>query len=476
MKMRGVVYRDSLSAWRGLSEVGGLELDGCDEDLTAPLPAFGSVISPACPVSPSVGKVSGAAGASWPLPFWAGTVSAGTAGSGSAEDADSAASAAGCASASAAPFPRPRYGRCRTPRARAASRRARRRAFAHSARPACCRPRRRSPSGRLRQADRSDLHLLPVRQNPSLPRWQRSRSTRGFRRHGDGVWLPAVAALRHSSAALRPPACDCPGNLHAGAGRRGTGRSRPCRRISRLLPRRAVQCPAQACRDRVALHVVKASTPTRRDPGGEGEESRSGTPSLTATKRKSATAKERVVDWVESKPGRGITEAVVISGMEAIGELTGSESFDALIENPRETFEEKVAAAMAEALALERPLAAGPIDVALACGMWEWRPRATTAGDWLSELDPNDEMAALPSPVREELVGGSAAWSDDYRVAKGWSGGTARRLPMARMSGRRDSGPSAPGAGQPVPDATRGPARPYRYRRPHRRRSRWGRR
>ena len=60
----------------------------------------------------------------------------------------------------------------------------------------------------------------------------------------------------------------------------------------------------------------------------------------------------------------------MISGMEAIGELTGSESFDALIENPRETFEEKVAAAMAEALALERPLAAGPIDVALACGMW----------------------------------------------------------------------------------------------------------
>ena len=57
-----------------------------------------------------------------------------------------------------------------------------------------------------------------------------------------------------------------------------------------FLPRRAVQCPAQACRDRVALHVVKASTPTRRDPGGEGEESRSGTPSLTATKRKSATA------------------------------------------------------------------------------------------------------------------------------------------------------------------------------------------
>ena len=48
-----------------------------------------------------------------------------------------------------------------------------------------------------------------------------------------------------------------------------------------------------------------------------------------------------------------------------------------------------------------------------------------SAGDWLSELDPNDEIAALPAPVREELVGGSAAWRDDYVVVKGWSGGTA---------------------------------------------------
>ena len=59
----------------------------------------------------------------------------------------------------------------------------------------------------------------------------------------------------------------------------------------------------------------------------------------------------------------------MISGMETIGELTGSESFDALIETPWETFEEQVVAAMAEGLALERPSAAGPIDVALACGV-----------------------------------------------------------------------------------------------------------
>ena len=65
--------------------------------------------------------------------------------------------------------------------------------------------------------------------------------------------------------------------------------------------------------------------------------------------------------------------------------------------------------ALAEGLAAERPPAAGLIDVALACGMWELRPRTMTARDWLSELDPNEEIAALPEPVREELIGGSAA-------------------------------------------------------------------
>ena len=115
----------------------------------------------------------------------------------------------------------------------------------------------------------------------------------------------------------------------------------------------------------------------------------------------------------------------MISGMETIGELTGSESFDALIETPWETFEEQVVAAMAEGLALERPPAAGPIDVALACGVWESRQRVMTTGDWLSELDPNDEIAALPSPVREKLVGDGAAWPDDYVVVKGCSEGAA---------------------------------------------------
>ena len=44
---------------------------------------------------------------------------------------------------------------------------------------------------------------------------------------------------------------------------------------------------------------------------------------------------------------------------------------------------------------------------------------------WLSELDPNDEIAALPSPVREEPTGGTAAWPEDYRAVKSWSEGMA---------------------------------------------------
>ena len=123
--------------------------------------------------------------------------------------------------------------------------------------------------------------------------------------------------------------------------------------------------------------------------------------------------------------GRGIAEAVVVPGMEAITEFMETNTFDAMIEIPWETFEEQVAVALAEGLALERPPPAGLIDVALSCGMRELRPQAMSAGEWLSDLDPDDGIAALPQPVREELVGGSAAWPDDYRVVKGWSAGTA---------------------------------------------------
>ena len=134
---------------------------------------------------------------------------------------------------------------------------------------------------------------------------------------------------------------------------------------------------------------------------------------------------EPAVVTVVTESGRGITQALVIPGMEAIGHLTEPEGFDKLIETRWETFEEQVAAALAEGLALERPPPAGLVDVALAFGMWELRSRAMTAQDWLSELDTDGEIARLPAVVREELTGGSAAWPDDYIVVRGWSEGTA---------------------------------------------------
>ena len=75
--------------------------------------------------------------------------------------------------------------------------------------------------------------------------------------------------------------------------------------------------------------------------------------------------------------------------------------------------------------------------------------RAMTARDWLTELDPIDEVAALPSPAGGELVGGSAAWPDDYREVKGWSEGTGLlQEAMEEADDENREGPAGrPGAG-----------------------------
>ena len=49
---------------------------------------------------------------------------------------------------------------------------------------------------------------------------------------------------------------------------------------------------------------------------------------------------EPALATVVTELGRGIAEAVVIPGMEAIGEFLESETFDTMIETPWETFEE----------------------------------------------------------------------------------------------------------------------------------------
>ena len=134
---------------------------------------------------------------------------------------------------------------------------------------------------------------------------------------------------------------------------------------------------------------------------------------------------EPAVATVATESGRGIAHAFVTPGMEAISEIAEPDVFDAMIEIPWETFELQVAAALAEGLASEPPPPPGLIDVALACGMWELRPRSMTARDWLAEMDPDGEIAGLPAAVREELIGGSAAWPEDHIAVSGWSEGTA---------------------------------------------------
>ena len=133
---------------------------------------------------------------------------------------------------------------------------------------------------------------------------------------------------------------------------------------------------------------------------------------------------EPAVATVVTESGRGIAQALVMPGMEAIGEITEPDGFAKMIATPWETFEEQVAAALAEGLASERSPPAGLTDVALACGMWELRPHEMLAQVWLSELDPDGEITRLLAVVREELIGGSAAWPDDYIVVRGWSEGT----------------------------------------------------
>ena len=81
--------------------------------------------------------------------------------------------------------------------------------------------------------------------------------------------------------------------------------------------------------------------------------------------------------------------------------------------------------ALAEGLAAERPPTAGLIDVALACGMWELRPRAMTAvrlavGARSERRDRGTARAGARGADR-----GLRGVADDYIVVKGWSEGTA---------------------------------------------------
>ena len=83
-----------------------------------------------------------------------------------------------------------------------------------------------------------------------------------------------------------------------------------------------------------------------------------------------------------------------------------------------------LSAAIADGLAAGVPPAAGLVEVALACGLTELRPRPMTARAWLAKLDPTGEIERLPEPEREQLIARSARWPADHEILRTWFEGT----------------------------------------------------
>ena len=126
-----------------------------------------------------------------------------------------------------------------------------------------------------------------------------------------------------------------------------------------------------------------------------------------------------------TRPGQGVGQAAVIGGEHAPEGMAGVENSRDTFELPRESLELLLSAALAEGLEEGRLAPAGLIDVAVAGGLAELRPRPMTVRDWLEELDPDGEIAGLTAADREVLVEESAAWPGRHPAVEAWSEGTA---------------------------------------------------
>ena len=120
---------------------------------------------------------------------------------------------------------------------------------------------------------------------------------------------------------------------------------------------------------------------------------------------------------VQLKAGLGILEAFVAGGAPARKAMQNQEASHP-VAVPVDALHLLLTSAMAEGLADERLPPPGLIDVALACRLGELRPRPMTAVDWLAELDPEGEIAALPAAQREDLIVHSATWPKNYPETK----------------------------------------------------------
>ena len=128
------------------------------------------------------------------------------------------------------------------------------------------------------------------------------------------------------------------------------------------------------------------------------------------------------------KTGYGIKDAFVVSDEDGDGPnqtMTEMELEAGALDIPWETVPATLAAALAEGLASGHPPSAGLLDVALACGLAELRPRPLTPRDWLAEVDPEGEIAALSVQKRGRLVNRSETWPDDHPIVETWYEGTA---------------------------------------------------
>ena len=123
--------------------------------------------------------------------------------------------------------------------------------------------------------------------------------------------------------------------------------------------------------------------------------------------------------------GQGVGQAAVIGGEHAREGMAGVENSRDTFELPRESLELLLSAALAEGLEEGRLAPAGLIDVAVAGGLAELRPRPMTVRDWLDELDSDGEIAGLAPADREVLVEESAAWPGRHPAVEAWSEGTA---------------------------------------------------
>ena len=134
------------------------------------------------------------------------------------------------------------------------------------------------------------------------------------------------------------------------------------------------------------------------------------------------------VAMVLVKTGYGIKDAFVVSDEDGDGPnqtMTEMELEAGALDIPWETVPATLAAALAEGLASGHPPSAGLLDVALACGLTGLRPRPLTPRDWLAEVDPEGEIAALSVQKRGRLINRSETWPDDHPIVETWYEGTA---------------------------------------------------